>query len=150
MKLTFFLLHIVCCSFAIGLLFLFQYCYHSDVYVFLKEVIAEMTSSIILKVRFPLVFDPTVLLFVCFFFLCTYFQLRSLGRQTLPFLISFIIIFIVGVGGRGDCSVKSSFLIFQLNEVIESLLSKLARYDQGSILAPVLSLSVSTVRICLQ
>lgn len=54
-----------------------EYCYHSDVYVFLKEVIAEMTSSIILK----------------------------------------------------------------LNEVIESLLSKLARYDQGSILAPVLSLS---------
>ena len=71
------------------------------------------------------------------------------GRQTLPFLISFIIILIVGDGGRGDCSVKSSFLIFQLNEVIESLLSKLARYDQGSILAPVLSLSVSTVRIIL-
>ncbi|XP_068714744.1 calcium-dependent secretion activator 1-like [Montipora foliosa] len=53
-----------------------EYCYHSDVYVFLKDVIREMTSSFIVK----------------------------------------------------------------LNTVLESLLSKIARYDQGSILAPMFSL----------
>lgn len=54
------------------------------------------------------------------------------------------------MGGRGQCNVKSSFLILQLNGVLESLLSKLARYDQGSILAPVFGLRVSTARTVLQ
>ena len=34
------------------------------------------------------------------------------------------------------------YVIFQLNSVLESLLSKVARYDQGSILAPMFSLMV--------
>ena len=34
----------------IHLFFLFQYRYHSDVYIFLKDVVQEMTSSFIAKV----------------------------------------------------------------------------------------------------
>ena len=34
------------------------------------------------------------------------------------------------------------YVVFQLNSVLESLLSKVARYDQGSILAPMFSLMV--------
>ena len=54
-------------------------------------------------------------------------------------------------GGKGRIVVfvmwsdwqMSFLLILQLNTVLESLLSKIARYDQGTILAPMFSLRVS-------